>query len=111
MMRARKRGPPASGVGVGVFQITVSPSSGVTAAQASDLPFAANYAAGMLQSNMNTLSGRYPGFTPGQLTQATAASYNFGVGNISGNPNTIDLGSAHNNYGSNVVQLMTCFGG
>jgi len=44
------------------------------------------------------------------LFQATAASYNFGLGNISGNPNTINIGTTKNNYGSNVEQLMACFG-
>lgn len=44
-----------------------------------------------------------------QLLQATAASYNFGTSNISGNPNTIDAGSANDNYGTNVMNLMDCF--
>jgi hypothetical protein len=48
-------------------------------------------------------------FTPPQLLQATAASYNFGVGNISGNPNTIDVGTTGGNYGSTVVGMMACF--
>ena len=96
-------------VGVGVFQLTVTSTSGVTAAQANDLSWAANYAAAMLQSNMTVLAKAFPKFTPAQLLQATAASYNFGVSNISGNPNTIDAGSTGHNYGSNVVQLMTCF--
>jgi hypothetical protein len=94
------------GPGMGVFQLTNQP--GVSAAQAFNLPFAANYAAGMLSSNMNYLSSAFS-FTPAQLLQATAASYNFGTGNISGNPNTIDVGSAGGNYGSSVVKLMACF--
>ena len=102
------------GPGVGVFQITVSASSGVTAAQASDLPWAADYAANMLSSNMNYLGGKFPNFTPDQLLQATAASYNIGRKGISGNPATIDAGTAPapkapGNYGSNVVNLMSCF--
>jgi RHS repeat-associated protein len=99
-----------AGVGVGVFQITVtSPPSGVTAAQAGNLTWAAGYAANMLNTNMAYLAKKFPQLTPAQLLQATAASYNFGTGNISGNPNTIDVGTAHNNYGQNVVQLTTCF--
>ena len=101
------------GIGVGVFQLTVTPTSGVTAAQANDLAWAANYAAAMLQSNVTYLANKFPKFTPAQLLQATAASYNLGPYGISGNPNTIDVGSAPGglagNYGSNVVQLMTCF--
>jgi hypothetical protein len=58
---------------------------------------------------MDILSAKFPNFTPAQLVQATAASYNFGIRNISGNPNTIDVGTANGNYGSNVVQLMDCF--
>ena len=58
---------------------------------------------------MATLSTAFPNFTPTQLTQATAASYNFGVSNISGNPATIDVGTTGGNYGSNVVNLMSCF--
>lgn len=101
-----------AGVGVGIFQITVSPSSGVTIAQAQDLNFSANYAANMLSSNMSILSGRYPNFNQGQLLQATAASYNLGIDpvkGITGNPNTIDVGTPGGNYGSNVMQLMNCF--
>ncbi|HEV3481173.1 MAG TPA: RHS repeat-associated core domain-containing protein [Candidatus Acidoferrales bacterium] len=99
-----------AGVGVGVFQITVSLSSGVTSAEARNLTWAANYAANMLNSNANYLAGKFPSFTPTQLLQATAASYNLGPGGISGNPNTIDKGSKpHNNYGSLVLQLMNCF--
>jgi hypothetical protein len=41
--------------------------------------------------------------------QLTRLTYNFGTGNISGNPNTIDVGSTGGNYGSNVLGLMTCF--
>ena len=98
-----------AGVGVGVFQITVSPKSGVTAAQAGNLTWAANYAANLLASNMATLAAAHPNLDAAHLFQATAASYNFGTGNISGNPNTIDVGTAGNNYGSNVLDLMDCF--
>ncbi len=97
------------GPGVGVFQLTVAPGSGVTFAQASNLQFAANYAAGMLSANESVLGAEFPNFTSAQLLQATAASYNLGVGGISGNPATIDVGSAGNNYGSNVVGLTQCF--
>ena len=98
-----------AGVGVGVFQLTVSHSSGVTAAQAGNLSFAAAYATNMLSNNMAILGRRFPSFNGAQLLQATAASYNFGIDDISGDPNTIDAGSAHNNYGSNVVALQSCF--
>jgi Transglycosylase SLT domain len=97
------------GLGAGVFQIDLGANPNVTAAQAFNVPFAANYAAGLLASNSAYLASAFPSFTPGQLLQATAASYNFGVGNISGNPATIDQGSTNNNYGSNVVGLMQCF--
>jgi RHS repeat-associated protein len=99
-----------AGVGVGVFQITVSANSGVTAAQANNLTWAANYAGNMLSSNMHYLAGRFPKFTATQLLQATAASYNLGPGGISGNPATIDEGSKPNgNYGALVLLIMNCF--
>ena len=98
-----------AGVGVGVFQITVTRTNGVTAANANNLAWAASYAANMLHDNMTTLAQEYPNLTPDQLLQATAASYNLGVRGISGNPNTIDQGSANNNYGANILQLMKCF--
>lgn len=102
-----------AGVGVGVFQITVSPQSGVTAAQAGTLSWSANYAAALLDSNMDYLGNQFSNFTQAQLLQATAASYNLGTGGISGNPNTIDVGSQgrgqNGNYGSTVVNLMDCF--
>lgn len=92
-----------------MFQIDLSRNPGVTAAQAFNIPWAANYAAGVLASNAAYISSNSPNFTASQQLQATAASYNFGLGNISGNPNTIDQGSTNNNYGSNVVGLMSCF--
>jgi hypothetical protein len=102
-----------AGVGVGVFQITVSPTSGVTAAQAGNLTWAANYAGNLLSSNMSYLGNKFPNFTPDQLLQATAASYNmnpYNPKNFTGNPNTIDDGTANGNYGTNVVQIMEhCF--
>jgi hypothetical protein len=98
-----------AGVGVGVFQITVSPKSGVTAAQAGNLTWAANWAANYLAGNTMKLAQNFPNFDPTQLLQATAASFNLGLGGIGGNPKTIDVGSAGNNYGSNVLDLMDCF--
>lgn len=97
------------GQGRGVFQIDLGAHPNVTEAQANDVTWAANYAAQLLASNQQTIANNHPNFTPPQLLQATAASYNFGTGNISGNPNTIDQGSTGNNYGSNVVNLMSAF--
>ncbi len=97
------------GMGAGVFQVDLGQNPSVTSAEAYNVAWEANYAAQMLANNMATLASKYPGLTPCQLQQATAASYNFGTGNISGNPNTIDVGSTGNNYGSNVMNLMTCF--
>jgi len=49
-----------AGVGVGPFQLTVTSNSGVTAAQANDLSWAANYAANMLDSNMDWFIANRP---------------------------------------------------
>lgn len=97
------------GQGRGVFQIDLGAHPNVTEAQAYDIPWAANYAANILASNASTIRSQHPGFTPAQNLQATAASYNFGTGNISGNPNTIDVGTTGNNYGSNVANMMKAF--
>ncbi len=67
------------GQGVGIFQIDLGQNPGVTAAQASDLVWAANWAATILANNYNALAAAHPNFTPSQLLQATAASYNFGT--------------------------------
>ena len=82
-----------SGPGMGVFQLTNQP--GVSTAQAYNIPFAANYAADILASNGAYLATRFPSFTPDQLLQATAASYNmnpYKPGNFTGDPRTIDKG-------------------
>lgn len=92
-----------------MFQIDLSENPNVTFIQAFDLSWAANYAAGMLASNEAAISGRFSNFTPTQILQATAASYNFGTKNISGNPSTIDKGTTNNNFGGNVLGLMQCF--
>jgi RHS repeat-associated protein len=97
------------GQGAGVFQIDLGQNPSVTSAQAYNIPFAANFVANVLATNSATLARQHPNLNPAQLLQATAASYNFGTGNISGNPNTIDVGSTGGNYGSNVLGLMTCF--
>ena len=97
------------GLGRGVFQIDIGEHPDVTEAEANDINFAANYAANILQQNMAVLAEKFPKFTHEQLLQATAASYNFGTGNISGNPATIDQGTTGNNYGSNVLNLMQGF--
>lgn len=97
--------------GEGVFQLTGQ--KGVSSSQAFDVGFSANFAARLLQNNFDRLTARLGGtFTPDQLIHATAASYNLGAGKkgISGNPATIDKGSAGNNYGANVLGLMACFG-
>jgi RHS repeat-associated protein len=103
--------PEKGGKGRGRFQIDLGQHPGVTAEQAQDLAFSANYAAGILSSNMNSLAARLPNFTQEQLLHATAASYNLGAGKkgISGNPDTIDAGSPFGNYGSTVMLLMDCF--
>ena len=95
------------GLGRGYFQIDLGAHPDVSATQARDITFAANYAADLLAHNMNELVRLYPRFD--DRLQATAASYNFGLGNLSGNPATIDVGSTGGNYGSNVVALMTAF--
>jgi RHS repeat-associated protein len=113
----RESGLPANpdvvqpdGQGRGLFQIDFGAHAGVTLAQAFDPSFSANYAANMLSTNMATLASQHPNLNAAQLTQATAASYNFGTGNISGNPNTIDVGTTGGNYGSNVVAIsVNCF--
>jgi RHS repeat-associated protein len=81
------------GNGRGVFQIDIGVNKSVTESQANNLSFAANSAANYLSTNMAVLAAKLPNFTPDQLLQATAASYNFGITNISGNPDTIDVGT------------------
>jgi Transglycosylase SLT domain len=98
------------GQGLGVFQIDLGAHPNVSPRQALNPAFSANFAADLLSSNWSSLSASYPNLNPTRLLQATAASYNFGVGNISGNPNTIDVGTTGNNYGSNVLALAgNCF--
>jgi hypothetical protein len=98
------------GKGRGVFQIDIGKNPSVKEAKAKDLTYSANFAAKMLATNMAILSAKYPRFTETQLLQATAASYNFGTKNIKGNPDKIDDKTAENNYGSNVLNILTnCF--
>ncbi len=100
----------ANGLGRGLFQIDLGAHPGVTVAQAFNAGYSANYAANMLSANMATLAAQHPNLNAAQLAQATAASYNFGTKNISGNPNTIDVGTTGGNYGSNVVAISAnCF--
>ncbi len=97
------------GNGVGVFQIDIGMNPSVTATQASDIAWAAQWAANTLAWNNAYLAKAYPHLDPAHLLQATAAAWNLGVGGITGNPETIDVGSPRDNYGSNIVNLMDCF--
>lgn len=99
--------PNPNDPGKGVFQLTRRP--GVTDAQARDLSFSSNYAARQLGESIRTIKRRFPKFTQAQVIQAAAAAYNFGLDDISGNPNTIDQGTTGNNYGQNILLLMNCF--
>ena len=110
---ARESGLPSdptvvqrNGLGRGLFQIDLGAHPGVTAAQAFDPSFSANYAANILSTNMATLAAQYPNLNDAQLTQATAASYNFGTGNISGDPNTIDVGQLWEQRCCNLCRLL-----
>lgn len=100
----------SNGNGRGIFQIDLGKHPNVTSAQAFNIKFAANFAANLLGTNKTALAQSFPNFNATQLLQATAASYNFGLGNITGNPNTIDVGTTGGNYGSNVVAIAKeCF--
>jgi hypothetical protein len=84
----------------------------VSLADAKNTSFAADFAANMLANNMADLAKQFPNFTPQQLLQATAASYNLGLapGQITGNPATIDAGTKPiGKYGATVLELMDCF--
>jgi hypothetical protein len=97
------------GLGRGIFQIDIGKNPSVTEDQAYDPTFAANWGATRLAKNFATLAADHPNLDAAHLMQATAASWNLGTGGISGNPDTIDVGSAGGNYGSNVMNLMECF--
>jgi len=97
------------GNGVGVFQIDIWQNPSVSRDDAADLDWSARWAANTLARNRAVLAARFPNLTASQLLQATAASWNLGVGGISGNPDTIDVGSTGGNYGSNIVRLMDFF--
>ena len=90
-------------------QIDRGVNKDVTQEQAADIGWAAKWAANLMGSNSTQLAAAYSNFDAAQLLQATAASYNFGTGNISGNADTIDVGTTRGNYGSNVLDLMDCF--
>jgi RHS repeat-associated protein len=98
--------------GAGVFQIDLYNHQNVSLADAKNTSFAADFAANMLANNMADLAKQFPNFTPQQLLQATAASYNLGLapGQITGNPATIDAGTKPiGKYGATVLELMDCF--
>src|SRR5262245_58578817 len=97
------------GGGRGWFQIDIKEHPAVTEADALDLAWAADYAAKLLADNKACLAKAEPNLDAAHLLQATAAAYNFGVDDISGNPETIDVKTTGDNYGSNMMNLMDCF--
>jgi len=55
------------GQGAGRFQIDLAQNPSVTAAQAYNIAYAANFTANMLATNMATLAAKYPNLRPAQL--------------------------------------------
>jgi hypothetical protein len=55
------------GLGRGVFQIDIGQNPSVTAAEAYDMTFAADWPANLLATNMATLAANYPTLSPTQL--------------------------------------------
>jgi len=98
-----------NGSAYGVFQIDLSRNPGVTETEADNLGWAADWTASYLSQSETYLVQTFPDWTPDQVLQGTAASYNLGRYDFSGNQNTIDVGSTGGDYGSSVVNLMSCF--
>lgn len=104
--------------GRGVFQIDGSQNPQVSYAQAHNLTTAAGWAAKYFSHSESLYRRAYPSFTPSQLLEATALSYNEGQAGFpkwyggGGFPNAErHSGDAHKSYGQNVVNLMSCFAG
>lgn len=97
------------GMGRGVFQIDLRANPNVTRAQAMDVAWAADWAAARIAENLRYVRREYPRFTEAQAMQAALAAYNFHTDDISGNPDTIDVGTPGHNYGRNVRDIATCF--
>jgi hypothetical protein len=98
------------GKAVGVFQIDLRQNPTVTAEQAHDLAWAANWAATYLAQNQRALSRR--GYAGDELINALLNSYNAGLGGVlralrSGD--TADSASTNGHYGSTAIDLSKCF--
>jgi hypothetical protein len=100
------------GNGVGIFQIDLGKNPSVTAAQASDPKFAADWAAKYLSGNQSSLQKRFPTLSGDDLIKAVADTYNEGLGGASRKLRAgqdPDSGTTGKNYGSNVLDLTKCF--
>jgi hypothetical protein len=98
----------AKGKGRGYFQIDIGQNPDLSI-DPMDFAAAADWSAARLAANAAQVSREHSNFTPAQLLQATAASWNLGPHDFSGNPNTIDVGSKDHNYGRSIVNLTECF--
>ena len=110
-----------AGVGVGIFQITNGGSAAI------DLASAANLAAGILATNLETISRALPDLSPQLLTQAVADSWNAGAQGVINRINAGRSPDYHTSpimsngvvegyrgggtgqYGSDILKLMQCF--
>jgi RHS repeat-associated protein len=102
------------GNGFGMFQLDTSTGE-YTREQGLNVRVSAGLAAAHLRRDMNSISrnSQYSRIiAANRVTQATATAYNMGLGprGVTGNPDTIDQGSAGGgDYGISVLNLMACF--
>lgn len=102
------------GHGHGIFQLDDQWNPPSVIENASNLPFASNYAAGKLATNMNAYLKQ--GYNYGVAVAAAVRNYN-GTGGIptstllrTGYAGYFDLGTTHNNYVSDVLSMaVNCF--
>jgi len=96
-------------LGRGVFQIDIGQHPEVSESLAMNTTWAATWAMNYLRANYSNWCPETSVLTRLIFSRHWQHPITLALGIISGNPDTIDVGSTNNNYGSNILDLMACF--
>ena len=110
--RAITTNDQVKGYGRGFFNIDIDQNPDVTAEQARDLTWAADWAGSYLDASRSRISAGFGNLSGSDLDLAVAASWNRGVSGVLSDlkaGKSPDAYTTGHNYGQSIIDVMDCF--